>query len=495
MGRIGSPWCALALGAISAIGCNLAVRLDDLVDGRASRVPDAAFTEDAAPDDAPRAPPTPRCTTFTSGTDLSVCAATYLGGSAEDRLDAVAIGEDGTIHVAGTLPEGDLGAPVTTLLDGGAGAIVRLGAKGTKVLGVTRIGSSVTDLALGEGRIAVASDRGVVVVDREGSTVLWNKGVGAQPRRIALGSDGTVAAIAGGEVHLFDPRGAAIGRFDPKVNDLADVAVDGAKKRVIVTGTIVRDGTCKQLRIAFVRAYAYDGTLAWRAWDFDNAAIAARSLCAGTSGARVEIGADGELYFAGTSSGGNSILARDPQDLAKSAPTVGADAHSAMWGTRAENSTFVARLSLETGAIAVARWVVARLPTDQGNTVEPTAIAAAADGTFYLGGYAACCIAARDGDPANTKTTLAISGQKVGPFANADGFALILSPDFTKRLSWSTWTGTGAAPVTGIATGAGLAAIVATQPAISNGALLTEAALFEGRLGGADGFVSVWPAP
>ncbi len=89
----------------------------------------------------------------------------------------------------------------------------------------------------------------------------------------------------------------------------------------------------------------------------------------------------------------------------------------------------------------------------------------------------------------------------MGAYQAYESFALIVSPDFSQRLSWTVFTGTGPSngPVQAIAVGHGVVAFATGQTAAdvtNGGALLTVDALQSAPPEGAtSAFVALWSSP
>jgi hypothetical protein len=79
---------------------------------------------------------------------LGPLTASYLGGNSADSLNAVDVGLDGSIVVAGKIDTALI--PVVYMATGATtGAVVRLAANGRSILSVTRLGRIVTDMEIG----------------------------------------------------------------------------------------------------------------------------------------------------------------------------------------------------------------------------------------------------------------------------------------------------------------------------------------------------------
>jgi hypothetical protein len=437
------------------------------------------------------------CGPYTPGDDLHVCTATYLGGSGADHIGGLDIAPDGAVVLGGAIEGTDLGASAVTLQNGGAGAVVRLSPTGRSILSLTRVGASVTDLEVSraDGSIAVSGDFGVALLDASASALLWSHDLGGAASRVAVGSDGTVAALAGGTVSVFSAKGDALGTFSPGGTARNDVAVDGASQSVFVTGYRQDDGgACTQYKSTFVVSFGYDGVKKWTNYSWTHDDVGASGDCADSEGKALAMGGDGKLYYAGKSDGGNTVHQKDPRDLAKPAPNVASDQYNTPYGFKGANSIgYYARFDAATGMIEKGQFVVARKGSDasaEGNAATPDAIAADEVGNVFVAGSSAYQIESHD-----QKT---INGIAVGSYVAYEAFALVVSADFTERLTWTVFTKSGPASSKAIAARLGIAAFGAEQSdtQLAKGTLITVDALQGEPFGGAsEAFLSVWPAP
>jgi hypothetical protein len=208
--------------------------------------------------------------------DLQLQAATYLGGSQADEASAIDIAPDKTIIFAGTIQGNNFGKTPITLLNGGNGVIIRFNSTGTEVLSVTRIGGSVDDMEIDRttGQIAVSGDFGAALLSPNADKILWHKtldpagggAVTSPGRRIAVGGKGTVAALHGKAVTVFDQKGQQMGDWKLSNSYVEDVAIDETSQSVFVVGfdnkrlSSANTGCpgCP-VQVAFMFSYGYDG--------------------------------------------------------------------------------------------------------------------------------------------------------------------------------------------------------------------------------------------
>jgi hypothetical protein len=435
---------------------------------------------------------------FAAGDDLSVCTATYLGGPGVDFASAVDIAPDGSVLVGGAFDSYDLGQKPINLMGGGAGAVLRLDGSGRTITSLSRIGGGVSDLEVDRqsGKIAVSGDFGVALLDAAATKVLWNVSLGGSATKVAVGSDGTVAALAGKTITVLDASGATVGTIDVQsATSVNDIAVDGASKSVLTTGYRQDDGgACSQYKSTFVRGYAYTGAMKWKDYDWTHNDVGASGDCADSQGLSLAMGRDGKLYYAGKSDGGNTVHQKDPRDLSKQAPNVSADQYNTPYGFKGANAIgYYARFDPATGTIDKGQFVVARKGADasaEGNACVPSAITADEKGNVYVVGDSAYEIQNHDQKK--------IGGISVGPYTAYEAFLLVLSPDLSQRLAWTVFTASGPADATGIAAANGSGALVAEQSGaqLTKGTLITTSALQKAPGGGdGEGYLVVFPTP
>ena len=431
------------------------------------------------------------CGAFTPGNDLNVCTATYLGGGGADRMSGVAIAADGTIIVAGAVPDQDFGEAATPLLGGGGdGVVLRLSPTGGEVLGVTRLPAPVLDMELNakDGTVAVAGDFGVAVLAADAGDVVWSATLEAAVR-VAAGSDGTVAALARETITVFDSAGDMAGAFTLDDGNVEDIAVYGPDALVIATGY---NQVSDVLQQPFLRAYDYSGGEVWSSYGWS--AAEAGDLSSDTRGYAVAIGRDNYLYYGGESHGGVTTHFKDPRDLGQDAPIVRFDAYNESydWNGAAPLS-FYARFDPGDGTMLLGQLIAPRLSSGKGNGARIRHITANEDGTVLVGGGSACCI-----EGGSDKT---IDGVPAMPDYAGGGFVLVASADFTTRHVWTTWSGSSSGAIGGVAAWGGAMAAVQTQEADEDtgalaGSLVVIDALQREPAGGAsEGHLSVWPSP
>lgn len=419
---------------------------------------------------APRTEPAPACSTVaelpTASHVAKVSFASFLGvGSAADTMNVAEAASDCSVYVGGRITNPALGSVAVRKVTAatpaaGTGILVRLGRRGAAVLAAARFGTVINDAQLHPNGldIVVASDAGVAVLSRTLDATRWS--AAGNFTRVAVGPDGTVAALGGAtgkQLTVFSATGTVRSTrsfSDKLVNDVA-VFGTGATTRVAVTGAAQRDsGGCRQLQVAWIRTYTLANAAAWRAYDWTHAqAFGANRSCADTRGYRLALGQDGKLYFAGESAGGNAIYRYSSLNLTRSAPNVASDPYNNAYNTASNHITYVARIEPATGEVLAGSFLLARLSSGRGNTIRPRALAADAAGNVVLGGISAASIEKR--------AALTINGAPTAGYSGGDAWVLSLASNFRTRRLWTSLTNGGNAEVQAVAVGNGLIAVAA----------------------------------
>jgi hypothetical protein len=384
--------------------------------------------------------------------------ASYLGGPGDDAVSAADFDAAGRLLLAGRWAPGLIGGVTPADLPGGAGAVVLLGPAG-EALAAARVGGTVRDMeASAAGAVAACGDMGVVLLSADLRAVRWRAAPGDVARCAADGA-GNVAALVGRTIHRFGPDGAPAGAVAVEGSAVSDVALDGASGLVFAAGYTQKRA---DLKVAFLRAYGPDGALRWAAYDFAADAVVAAGLTADSEGRRVAVGADGKLYFAGWTDGGNAIYGRAPQDLARRlgpAELASFDGYNTPFNlSGAKSLAWYGRFEPDSGALLRGQWLLTRLGDGKGNSIGVGAIDAAADGTVAIAGGSAATIAGRAG--------MQLAGVELGAYELDEPYLLVVSPDFSARRLWTAFAAPGASaggsPATAVAIRGGAVALGAT---------------------------------
>jgi hypothetical protein len=449
------------------------------------------------------------CAPYAEGHDLDVCTMTYLTDGADDAVGATAVHPDGAVLYAGSLRADDYGVDPVTLLGGGAAGVLRLSPDGRVPLTVTRLGERVNDVAVNAsaGTIVASGSFGVVALDATAQNLLWSDELGGSAgTHVATGTDGTVAVAHGNAVSVFDAAGEPLGTFSiGESTSFADIALDTTHQLVFATGYKQRDVSGKCLgkyKAGYLRAFDYQGTLAWKNYDWSAAEVHDAGQCSDTTGRGLSMGPDGKLYYVGTSDGGNTVHQNDPKDLSQSAGNVKPDKYQDAWGlSGAKTIGFFARLEPTTGDLITSTMLLTRLSSDPnaGNSARPVTIAADAAGNVLVGGGSACCV------PDGAEKTVNGATRAYPDAYLGGGMILVMSPDFLTRRTWMGVRGAlgNHEEVKSVAIGSNGAWVALTEQApskpenlITDAPLLTfDAAQAEPGGGSADAHLTVFRGP
>jgi hypothetical protein len=332
--------------------------------------------------------------TISSG---QVVLSSYLGGPGDDTMTGAAVLSDGTIVVAGTMPDAELkpSERIPGQEGRGDGFLLRLSADGKKVLSVTRLDGAIGDLdADAEGNVYVTGAFGSAKLNGRTGRRVWQSNVGGEGARIVAGPKGCAAILSEKRIMLVEADGSATKTWLVEADHVNDIACDTQNNLIFVTGFHNRWGTPPgqkdyPVQVAFVYAFDYNGKKVWAAYDWKGQEAADLHLMADTRGYRLFVGADGKLYVAGESAGGNTIWSRRSQDLKTELPLAKGDKYQVPFNTAANHITFVGRLDPKTGNTEAGTMLLARLSNNRGNTIRPRALAADESGRVYVGGASA----------------------------------------------------------------------------------------------------------
>jgi hypothetical protein len=441
-------------------------------------------------------PPLPfECGAFTPGDDLTVCTATYLGGPGGDTPGGVDVAPDGAVLVGGEFP----GHTFAGRGSDGDGVVLRMTADGRGVTSAQRFTSAVRSLEVAwpGGQVAVATADSVVLLPAELGAPLWTAAL-AGSSRVSVGSDGTVAALHGKQIAVFDPLGAPLADFAVAGTQVADLAVHAESQSVLATGYRQSDeGACQQYKSTFIRSYAYNGTLKWTDYDWDGTEVDDTEDCADSEGKGLAIGRDGQLYYAAKSDGGNTVHRKQPRDLQLEVDNVSFDPYNTGYGFKGANALgYYARIDPSTGDHLGGQFVLARKATGdedpaaaEANAAVPEQATALADGTMVIVGSSAYLLAGHDKQ--------SVGGVKVGGYTAYEPFVLIVASDFSQRLAWTAFTASGPGFARAVGVGSQSAALLFGQSTddSAKGPLITVDALQPAPGGDAEVYLAVLPTP
>lgn len=313
----------------------------------------------------------------------------------------------------------------------------------------------------GSGRWIAGGSFGVLLGSADGHTIgssLPLSGLIGAPDRLALCGN-HFALLRATQVALYDLDGNLRGQFSVAATRVADLACEADGSRIYVTGDRQLSST---LRMAYAEAYSPTGTRLWRAWGHSAAEAQAANSLADTDGRRILRAADGGLYVAARTDGGNNVFRFQPQNLAQNAPNLGFDAFNQTFQlSGAPSLGYYAQLDPASGAMLRGQFLLSRLSNGNGNSVGVDALALASDGALVVGGQAFASLANR--------ATLTVAGQPIGAYSGGDPYLLVVPADFASRRYWHPPVGES---------GRGLTRAVASRSGLT--AMLVEAS--QGRM-------------
>ncbi|MBO9320082.1 MAG: hypothetical protein J7460_13800 [Chloroflexus sp.] len=419
----------------------------------------------------------------------------YLGSEQNDTLVAIGITSTGNLIIAGNVPV-LTGVPETILPNGGSGALVQIAANGRTISRVIRLTNTLSHAALASDDSVVAcGPDGVIVVESDLTTIRWTATPGSVVR-CAIARDGWVAALLGSSRTLlvYRPDGSMPLAISVPGTAVHDIAIDATSGLVFATGYTQ---AASDLKVAFLRAYRLnDGELAWQRYGFSASVVKGASLAADSEGRRLAIGADGMLYIAGFTDGGNSIFTRDPADINRTlsaSELIKFDTYNNPFNlSGAKSLAWYGRFDPATGTLLRGQWLLTRLSDGKGNSISIRGLAASADGTLLIVGDTACCLQSRNG--------MQLFDQALGNYESGEPFVLVVKSDFSQRLLWTALAApaatAGSSPAVAAAvTSDRLAVVVNLNPNSANSrALITTGnPMLATRLGGTDGYYVTMP--
>lgn len=308
----------------------------------------------------------------------------------------------------------------------GQGALVRLDRFGERTGPIRALAGGVDDVAVDRrsGNVVVLGEAGLAAFD-PGFEPLWQRSLesgAGEDRELALGELGTVAALAGGALHIFSADGAALGRVDSTHEVARGVAVLDEAGVVVTTGWSRRPACGAEVDVASLAAFARDGAPRWRAYgDASEAELCGRHADpASTRGVAVRRGEDGLVYLLAEVEGRNDIFRGRAGEPDVDANNVGFDAYTDPQTAHPAQSAYFARFTAG-GQHLLGQYFL--LPA-AGSQVRPRDIAADEHGNVYLTGAVSHSLGAAN-DFAITEALDRMAG-----------FYQVVEPDFEARRVW-----------------------------------------------------------
>jgi hypothetical protein len=369
--------------------------------------------------------------------DTQVSTATYIGSLAGDSVNATEFLPSGNIAFGGIV--------------NGSGAVFTTSADGQTILTnfTAGLGATVNDLDLNRttGVISAAGSNGLFQID--GNNLMWSKNIGNVLRVGVSATDGKIAALAqsGGQICIYNPDGTAVSNcFETEVNT-ADLAING--NLVYITGY---KQVAVDLQQPYIYAMDFNGNIVYTAYDFSNTDATNNNLTADTSGKRISIGKDGNLYFLGIADGGNTVFNRNPADITQLANNVNIDNYTNTSNAGgAKSFTYIAKFNKINLAHISGQFHVSRMGSGEANSLIGENITADETGNIYVAGTSAGIFFDR-----NNQT---INGNPVGTYNGFEPIVFAVDNTMTNRLFMTTFTKTGTGTAKGISVSNGTTSV------------------------------------
>ena len=418
--------------------------------------------------------------------DSPIAAASLVGGAGDEEVTGARLQSDGSVVLAVSSGVGDDDGG-RRRGGGGSGSVVRIDRDGGKALATASVPDAIYDLDLdSKDRVYVAAgSRGVVVLGPRTLDVKATIGLDSPCRRVAVGSDGTIAALADDGVYLIGGDGRGV-RISEGKGYTCDVTVDGRSKTVIVVGYTnnrAHDGNrTEPVQICYVWGLDYRGKRKYTLYDWSADSASERFLnkpennMADTRALRCSIGRDGFLYVAFEAAGGNHLFRYSPTDITqKSKAIVGGDAHHSFHNSASEHKTVFGRYRPDSGEVVLMQQFCGRLGTGKANAVRISDGQITADEE----GRVVICGAAAYGLP------LTFNPPEAGEYTGG-AFVLMMSADFKQRLLCTRITGGTAHAADARARGPGAGLVFAGRADADKPVALVKP--MHAERGGVDGF-------
>jgi hypothetical protein len=376
--------------------------------------------------------------------DLELAYASHgLSTPGSDDATAAAISLDGSsVALAGS--------------PAGQGEVWRLPVAGGAPTASLAFPSPVTDMAQdpGSGDLIAAGDFGLARIPADLSAPSWTTPIAGSSgeTRVDVGASGTIVTLTNKQVTVWTKDGVPGPSVAIGYDYVEDVAVSDAEGLVYVVGFANQRYQGTPVQVAFLQALAIsDLSVTWKTWGYDPTTLA--NDLADTRLYRVTVGADGRLYVLGQSAGGNTIYRWNGRDLSTQS-LVEYDLYNSPTNLTDANIAYYARLDAATGDVLAGQFAIPRNSGkgDQGNTfdVSEGSIVADASGRVLIGGISAYQLAGREAQ--------LLDGQPVSAYAGGDASLLLVAPDFSERLRWTTLSQGGSGVVRAVALAQGHAA-------------------------------------
>jgi hypothetical protein len=324
----------------------------------------------------------------------------FIGSADNDEVRAVVIKENNEIVLAGNFGVINSGSAPVYYLNGATasslGAIVVLKSDGQSILSVTRLATSIADMAKDENDYlyVAAPAAGAFKLSPSANNIIWQKTYAKPVHRIdaakkgkavvmlANESDVDDGTLTGCSMYIYDEAGNQLASMSSVAQYGADVAIDDVSETVIAVGFKnydTYDGSANSqllpVYVPVMRGYAFNGNIKYTAYDWDKDTLSPRWLNRSANNMadarlnRCTIGKDGKLYAAGQTYGGNHCFRWDPFDIMLSTPQAGGDNFHTMANTSTVTHVFFGRYEPGTGNVLKSNNLTARLDNGKDNSI------------------------------------------------------------------------------------------------------------------------------
>jgi len=357
-----------------------------------------------------------------------------------------------------------------------------------QVLSVSKLPGSIGGVkASKDGKLLVAiTTSGVYGLDAAVSRVLWHDAfadagfrlcpiVGSTATtdkcQVAVAADGTSAVFLGGpgdfhwHSYVLSPTGQRVANSSYGKNHFNSLAIDS------VTRTWMRSGffedhlpshlpvqVCSVFSTPYTTSHSHNhSTVAAGFAMYDCSGKLLADSQADTRVSSIAVLDDGQLYFAGRATGGNSIFRYTAHGLDKPAPNVESDPYNTPYNLGGPIVSYVAVVDAASGVINRGTFTLTREPNGKGSTFETRELAIDATGNVYIAANAADSIA--------NVSRVTVNGHHT---CMEGASLLVLTPDLRTRRTWVLFckqNGPGGGSAVGVASRGDLVAYLAvTSP-------------------------------
>ncbi|UFX82767.1 S-layer homology domain-containing protein [Candidatus Absconditicoccus praedator] len=249
-----------------------------------------------------------------------------------------------------------------------------------------------------------------------------------QKNRISVGDDGKIALLYDKNIAVFEDEEIIYEEYFGKTY-ANDIAINSDKNHIYVTG--YQQFNNLQVAVIFAYEIGKEGII-WDTWNFNRDELSATENMADTRGYRIQVGQNGDLYFAGESAGGNTIFRWNGKDLTTGTLN-GGDMYNASWGiSGAAHLGYLGRIDTNNGEVKQGQIIVPRLSNGNGNTFRSKygEINIDNDGNVVFMATSACCGPNRD--------FLLINGERLGEYIGADNILYVTDETLNERILWTS---------------------------------------------------------